>query len=97
MKNKEVIINFLNGKSAKTKNLKTDGVTLISYNTAIATHYPIGVIVNNTKYSSSTSRIQSNLKSQLTIYNLNIVNVDNLGYNLNRNELIQASSEAFKS
>ncbi len=95
MKNKDIITSFLNGKSAKTKNVKTDGSTLYSYNTAIATHYPIGIIVNNTKYSSSTSRIQSNLKAQIKAYGVNIVNVDNLGFNLRRNDLIEATNQCF--
>lgn len=96
MKNEDIISAFLNNRSAKTKNLKSDGVTLYSYNTAIATHFPIGIIINNTKYSQTTSKIQNKLKALIKQNNLNEVNVSNLGFNLNRNDLIYASNEIFK-
>ena len=93
MKNKNVIANFLNGQSAKTKNLKTDGITLVSYNTAIATYLPEknGIVVNNTKYSSSTSRIQSELKSQLEMKNLHILEINSLQFNSDRDELLETA------
>ena len=91
MKNEEIIIAFLNNCSAKTKNLKSDGITLYSYNTAIATHFPIGVIFNKTKYSVTTSRIQNKLKSALQSKNLNTINVY-CDLNVNRNDLIRASN-----
>lgn len=96
MKNEDIISAFLNNRSAKTKNLKSDGVTLYSYNTAIATHFPIGIIINNTKYSQTTSKIQNKLKALIKQNNLNEVSVSNLGFNLNRNDLIYASNETFK-
>jgi hypothetical protein len=92
MRNEEVVEDFLNGISSKTRNVKTNGNMLYSYDTAIATHFPIGVIVNKTKYSQTTSRIQNKLISESKKRGLKVFEVDNLGYNLTRNDLLEAAN-----
>lgn len=77
MSNKDVIMAFLERRNAKTptrdiqhgyytykgQTLKTDGNELINYSTRIAYHSEDGVInVNVKKYSSTTSKIQTQLK-----------------------------------
>lgn len=56
--NRGVVQRFLDGKSAHSTNgnMHTDGKVLYSYNTAIAKREDDGrIIVNNTKYSTTTS------------------------------------------
>ena len=81
MRNIEVIKQFLNKSSGNsdTGNLISDGVKLLSYNTCIAEWTDSLLLVNVTRYSKSTSRIQNmliqELKSryaQLTIENVPI-------------------------
>lgn len=62
MTNREVIISFMNGKVAKssTGNLYSNGDRLFNYQTCIAEHTGNGkVIVNSTKYSVTTSKLQT--------------------------------------
>ena len=62
MDNKSVINAFVCGKSAMSynKNLKSFGNRLVSYYTTIAHRLDNGTIVlNRTKYSVSTSKIQT--------------------------------------
>lgn len=62
MDNKSVINAFVCGKSAMSynKNLKSFGNRLVSYYTTIAQRLDNGTIVlNRTKYSVSTSKIQT--------------------------------------
>ena len=60
MTNKEVVINFLNGTNAHSLNMRSENGRLYSYSTCIAEtikregQKPI-LIVNKTKYSSTTS------------------------------------------
>lgn len=67
MRNIEVIKQFLNKSSGNsdTKNLISDGVKLFSYNTCIAEWTDSLLLVNVTKYSKSTSRIQNMLIQEL--------------------------------
>lgn len=67
MRNIEVIKQFLNMSSGNsyTGNLISDGVKLFSYNTCIAEWIDDLVLFNVTKYSSSTSRIQSMMLREL--------------------------------
>ena len=67
MRNIEVIKQFLNKSSGNsdTGNLISDGVKLFSYNTCIAEWTDSLLLVNVTKYSKSTSRIQSMLIHEL--------------------------------
>ena len=69
MRNIEVIKQFLNKSSGNSdsKNLISDGVRLINYNTCIAEWTDSLLLVNVTKYSSSTSRIQNMLLNELKL------------------------------
>jgi hypothetical protein len=64
MRNDEVITKFIMGESAHSsnKNLRTDGEKLINYNTVIAQKIGRTIVVSSTKYSSTTSKIQNQLK-----------------------------------
>ena len=70
MRNDEVIKRFIMGKSAHSsnKNLRTDGEKLINYSTVIAQKEGRTIVVSSTKYSSTTSRIQNQLKRAI-LYN----------------------------
>ena len=63
MKNKDVIELFLQKKKANGSNLHSDGYRLINYNTTLAEWYSEFILlVNDTKYSVSTSKNQNWLK-----------------------------------
>lgn len=83
MKNKDVILAFLKKEEAWGSNLYSTGKRLINYNTAIAEWYDnYHLIINNTKYSSTTSRWQNVLKAELfpargiVDYHVNDVNIN---------------------
>lgn len=79
MRNKDVIEKFMSGVSANnySKNLVSHGSTLFNYNTKIAQHYGGITLINGSKYSSTTSTHQNQLKS----YGLNVVlNKDDFKY-----------------
>lgn len=61
MKNEDVIIAFLKGKSGHSLNLYTEGQNLINYNTRIAYKDNDLLWLNKTKYSRTTSKIQNKL------------------------------------
>lgn len=63
--NRNVVNEFVRGRDFKVTNLKSENGKLISYNTTIAQHVGDTLIVNITKYSSTTTRQLSYLKSQL--------------------------------
>jgi hypothetical protein len=78
MRNFEVIKQFLGKCSAKSYsgNLISTGEKLISYNTCIAEWNKNNLMVNVTKYSSSTSKIQNMLlDSTGTLQVAGIINV----------------------
>ena len=80
MDNKSVINAFVCGKSAKSSNgnLKSLGNRLVSYYTTIAQRLDNGTIVlNRTKYSTSTSKIQSWTKRVFDGHR-NVVEVTNI-------------------
>lgn len=66
MRNVEVIKQFLNKSSGNSDsgNLISTGDRLINYNTCIAEWNRNCIMINITKYSSSTSRIQNMLLSE---------------------------------
>lgn len=66
MRNIEVIKQFLNKSSGNSDsgNLISTGDRLINYNTCIAEWNRNCIMINITKYSSSTSRIQNMLLSE---------------------------------
>ena len=61
MKNSEVIECFLNGTIGNSCNLFSTGDKLISYKTCIAEKYNNLLLINMSKYSSTTSAIQNRL------------------------------------
>lgn len=63
-RNDRVIADFLNGKSSKNAHLYSDGERLINYSTCIAQWVGWQLILNRTRYSRTTSKIQSELLSQ---------------------------------
>ena len=66
MRNKDVVLAFLEKRAASGSNLYSTGKRLINYNTAIAEWYDnYHLIINNTKYSNSTSRWQKMIKIEL--------------------------------
>lgn len=87
MSNEKVILAFLEGKSAHTptrdilngvyiykgQTLKTDGVELINYSTKIAYHKNNKLYLNISKYSITTSKIQSKIRQLASQKGLQIV------------------------
>jgi len=70
---KGVVDSFILGTKAKTGNesLSTDGNTLYSYQTAIATKQSDGsIVLNNTKYSNTTTNQQNEVRRQLDDKNI---------------------------
>lgn len=68
MTNEKVIISFLEGKSNHTLNLFTEGTILVNYQTRIAYKKEGKLYLNTTKYSRTTSKIQSQLKRLIPMY-----------------------------
>ena len=64
MNKREIISSFVNGATSGTaSNLKIDGNKLINYRTIISFRIDDGkIILNNTKYSPTTSRNQNLLR-----------------------------------
>lgn len=83
MRNIEVIKQFLNMSSGNsyTWNLISDGIKLFSYNTCIAEWTDDLVLFNVTKYSSSTSRIQSMMLRELQKSIHKFIFIDNVPIN----------------
>lgn len=79
MRNIEVIKQFLNKSSGNSDsgNLISTGDRLFSYNTCIAEWIDDDdyVIINTTKYSSTTSRHQNMLKNKLIYSSIQLINV----------------------
>lgn len=77
MKNIEVIRTFVNGGTkAKTKNLHIDGDKLINYNTCIAVRKSGNIVINNKKYSVTTSKIQNMLRREIPSYKVQEVETE---------------------
>lgn len=78
MKNREVVEMFVRGiKDHKgTKNLHIKGGRLVNYYTTLAQWENGKLYINETKYSLSTSRIQSVLKAEVSGMT-NLVSVTN--------------------
>jgi hypothetical protein len=73
MKNEQVLVNFLNGRTSNTANLKSVGTDLINYQTRIAFLKDGTVFINDRKYSQTTSTITNRLK-KICLSNSLIVN-----------------------
>lgn len=82
MRNIEVIKQFLNKSSGNSdnRNLISTGDKLINYTTCIAEWNNDSIMVNMTKYSSSTSRIQTMLISKLR-FGHKVVQIENVPIN----------------
>lgn len=66
MNNNDVARNFTRGLKGSSGSMMSDGTTLYSYNTAIAKRMPNGeIVINNTKYSKTTSTHVSLLKRNI--------------------------------
>lgn len=69
MKNQDVIKAFVNhSESAHTLNVRSMGDKLFNYDTCLAQRYNGGIILNVTRYSVSTSKVQLYLKHELEGY-----------------------------
>lgn len=68
LSNQSVINAFVNGKEASNRNMHTDGRKLWSYYTVIAQRTEDGFIMNNTRYSVSTSKVQTYTRATLSTY-----------------------------
>ncbi len=76
MRNIDVIKAFLNNRKAKTQNLNTDGTVLVNYRTIIAAWNEHGLVVDKTRYSVTTSKIQNQLLRLATENNIVPIKVD---------------------
>lgn len=81
MKNVDVIRTFINGgRNAKTENLRIIANVLENYSTVLAEFTEYGLIVNSTKYSVSTSKIQSALRFELSNAGISYIELKGLRY-----------------
>jgi hypothetical protein len=78
MKNVDVVKAFLKGQYARTANLYTFKNKLINYDTVIAEYKDGCLIVNTTKYSVSTSKIQNVLLRHLKESEQDFITVNGL-------------------
>lgn len=82
MTNLEVVNKFIKRLPAHALNLYSTGDKLFSYNTCIAEYHLDMLLINNTKYSNTTSRQLSILKQLLpTCYNTIIVYIEKIPIN----------------
>ena len=71
MRNKEVISKFVNfAESAATANVRSNGDKLFNYGTCIAQRHEGKIIVNVTRYSITTSKIQGYVRYELSGYDV---------------------------
>lgn len=69
MKNQDVIKAFVNhSESAHTLNVRSTGDKLFNYSTCLAQRHEGKIILNVTRYSASTSKVQYYLKYELDGY-----------------------------
>ena len=71
MRNQEVISKFVNfTESAATANVRSNGDKLFNYGTCIAQRHEGKFIVNTTRYSVTTSKIQCYVRRELSGYDV---------------------------
>ena len=71
MRNQEVISKFVNfAESASTANVRSNGDKLFNYGTCIAQRHEGKIIVNVTRYSTTTSKMQNYLRRELSDYDV---------------------------
>lgn len=69
MTNQEVIGKFVNfAESAATANVRSTGDKLFNYETCIAQRHEGKIIVNVTRYSMTTSKMQNYVRRELSDY-----------------------------
>ena len=73
MKNLDVVRAFIYGEQAHTLNLMSSGDKLINYSTCIAQRKDGKIYVTDSKFSVSTSKIQSALRRELLGINYELV------------------------
>lgn len=78
--NEKVVECFIQHKYAQSRNLKSTGVKLYSFDTCIAQWYAKdGIIINKTKYSQTTSKHQYLLNYLLKdVDNITIIEVNDI-------------------
>ena len=81
LKNIEVIKKFLNNNRAEshTGNLRTDGTALTNYRTTIAYWHEGYLFINRSKYSVTTSKIQTYLVREAGYTGVVTIEVTGLG------------------
>ena len=66
MRNEQLVNNFLMGETkGKASNLEIRGDSLVNYETTIAQRVNGVIVINVTKYSASTTRIQNLLRKEM--------------------------------
>lgn len=94
--NYDVARAFVSGRRASGSNFMTDGTTLYSYNTAIAKRMPNGeIIINNTKYSRTTSKHLGYLKRSIPAGS-NVSYTGGKGYNYEFRDFENDNDDVFK-
>ena len=77
MRNQEVISKFVHfAESAATANVRSTGDKLFNYYTCIAQRHEGKIIVNVTRYSATTSKIQNYLRGEMA--NKDVIEVANV-------------------
>lgn len=77
MRNQEVISKFVNfAESAAAANVRSIGDKLFNYETCIAQRHEGKVIVNVTRYSVTTSKMQNYLRGEMA--NKDVIEVTNV-------------------
>lgn len=67
MRNQEVISKFVHfAESAATANVRSNGDKLFNYGTCIAQRHEGKIIVNATRYSVTTSKMQGYLRAEVS-------------------------------
>lgn len=62
LSNHNVIVEFFNGRAAKSGSMRSTGKALYSYATKIAEWSAAGIVANVTKYSRTTSKQQTEFR-----------------------------------
>ena len=62
LSNHNVIVEFFNGRAAKSGSMRSTGKALYSYATKIAEWSAAGIVANVTKYSVTTSKQQTEFR-----------------------------------
>ena len=77
MRNQEVISKFVHfAESAATANVRSNGDKLFNYGTCIAQRHEGKIIMNATRYSVTTSKIQNYLRGEMA--NKDVIEVANV-------------------